>query len=661
MEELPFIHLNEEDFRLAIFEQLNGPIRYDPDRLASLRFNPLLSETYKKFSLSSHHDPDANFFTELVDCEYYTEENFNEMLHQKNILEVNNCLSLLHLNIRSLHRNLDSLTTLLKNLELRFSFIGITETWLRDSSHHTDISGYNFVHNPRKDRTGGGVGLYLADNFDFKCRPDLVFSCTECAESLFVEINRPKEKNIIVGVVYRPPNSNLRDFMNSLDSLLASVSKENKICYVLGDWNLDLINHHCHDTTGELLETMYSRMFFPLITRPTRITSNTATLIDNIFTNNLNNLSVSGLMFCDISDHLPIFTLLLDQNKNLNKTSWLSFRDKSGNNVAKFKDRLANVHWDVLSECKDTDCAYRCFLDKYTTIYNDCFPLKKVKVKNVTLSKPWITKGLLKSVRKKNLLYKRFLANLTPYREKLYKSYKNKLTHSLRVAKRLYYNKKLDEYKSNAKSTWKLLNDLINKKKIKCKLPSTFKSNEEEICNPTHIANRFCEYFTNIGPNLAKSIPESDKSHRSFLNGGFINSFFLQSASEQEVTEICSSFRSGTAPGYDSISMNVVKESFNLICAPLTYIINLSLNSGVVPQEMKIARVIPLFKSGDKSLFTNYRPVSVLPVFSKFLERIVYNRLINFLNKYDLLSRNQYLQTSNRKIYVSIQIWLTSL
>ena len=376
---------------MAIFEQLNGPIRYDPDRLASLRFNPLLSETYKKFSLSSHHDPDANFFTELVDCEYYTEENFNEMLHQKNILEVNNCLSLLHLNIRSLHRNLDSLTTLLKNLELRFSFIGITESWLRDSSHHTDISGYNFVHNPRKDRTGGGVGLYLADNFDFKCRPDLVFSCTECAESLFMEINRPKEKNIIVGVVYRPLNSNLQDFMNSLDSLLASISKENKIYYVLGDWNLDLLNHHCHDTTGELLETMYSRMFFPLITRPTRITSNTAMLIDNIFTNNLNNLSVSGLMFCDISDHLPIFTLLLDQNKDLNKTSWLSFRDKSGNNVAKFKDRLANVHWDALSECKDTDCAYRCFLDKYTTIYNDCFALKKVKVKNVTLSKPWIT------------------------------------------------------------------------------------------------------------------------------------------------------------------------------------------------------------------------------------------------------------------------------
>ena len=126
-------------------------------------------------------------------------------------------------------------TTLLKNLQLRFSFIGLTETWLRDSSHHTDISGYIFLHNLREDTIGGSVCPYLVDNFDFKCRPDVVFSCTECAESFFVEINRPKEKNKIVGVVYRPPNQNLQDFMNSLDSLLASISKENKICYVLCD------------------------------------------------------------------------------------------------------------------------------------------------------------------------------------------------------------------------------------------------------------------------------------------------------------------------------------------------------------------------------------------------------------------------------------------
>ena len=131
------------------------------------------------------------------------------------------------------------------------------------------------------------------------------------------------------------------------------------------------------------------------------------------------------------------------------------------------------------------------------------------------------------------------------------------------------------------------------KKKSKCKLPSFFKSNEEEIFNPTHIANRLCEYFMNIGPDLAKSILASDKSHRSFLEGSFINSFFLQLASEQEVMEICTSFRSGTAPGYDCISMNVVKGSFDLICAPLTYIINFyyintSVLSGFLPLRKSI-------------------------------------------------------------------------
>ena len=87
------------------------------------------------------------------------------------------------------------------------------------------------------------------------------------------------------------------------------------------------------------------------------------------------------------------------------------------------------------------------FLINTQPFITTAFSLKKVKAKNVTLSNPWITKGLLKSVRKKNSLYKPFLAKPTAHHENLYKCYKNKLTHSLRVAKRLYYNKKLCEYK----------------------------------------------------------------------------------------------------------------------------------------------------------------------------------------------------------------------
>ena len=114
--------------------------------------------------------------------------------------------SLLHLNIRSLQRNLNSLSILLTCLNIKFSLIGVSETWLNDYSHSADIDGFNFIHKHRPNRTGGGVGLYISDNLDFKIRADLSFDDIDVAESLFIEISRPHGKNIIGGVIYRPPN-----------------------------------------------------------------------------------------------------------------------------------------------------------------------------------------------------------------------------------------------------------------------------------------------------------------------------------------------------------------------------------------------------------------------------------------------------------------------
>ena len=85
-----------------------------------------------------------------------------------------------------------------------------------------------------------------------------------------------------------------------------------------------------------------------------------------------------------------------------------------------------------------------------------------------------------------------------------------------------------------------------------------------------------------------------------------------------------------------------VKESINYISEPLTYVLNISINSGLLPAQLKLARVVPLYKPGDKSLLSNYRPLSVLPVFSKFLEKVVYNLLIRFFDKYEILYNNQY-------------------
>ena len=133
------------------------------------------------------------------------------------------------------------------------------------------------------------------------------------------------------------------------------------------------------------------------------------------------------------------------------------------------------------------------------------------------------------------MLYKCLLSNPNSSNENAYKSYKNKLTHSLRVAKRLYYEKQIEKLKSNVKATWKVLNEILNRNKGKRGLPSVFRADSHEISDPKEIANLFCKYFTNIGPNLASKIPASENSHSSFLPPKLLNSIFLEVTTEEEI------------------------------------------------------------------------------------------------------------------------------
>lgn len=281
--------------------------------MLSLKFNPLIPGN-RNLALSSDLDPDSNFNFDMFRCDYFTESQFNELFH-KTRSSFSNCFSLLHLNIRSLSRNYDNFTSFLANIEGKFSIMGVSETWLKDSGSSFDIMGYDFIHNPRPNRIGGGVGIYIDNDLEFKLRPDLAFRdiSSPSTESLFIEIRRPLSKNIIIGVIYRPPDSNVNDFVQNFNPLLAKIGKENKLSYLLGDFNLNLMNYHSHSLTGEFVDVSYANLFVPLIVRPTRLTSYSASLIDNIFTNSFCNNIVSGLFFTDVSDHLPILRSIMNR------------------------------------------------------------------------------------------------------------------------------------------------------------------------------------------------------------------------------------------------------------------------------------------------------------------------------------------------------------
>ena len=167
---LPFSHLDDNEFALALYEFHNGPVHYDHDRLVDLAFNPLIATIDQHLTCSDDLDPDLHFNTNSR-CDYFNEDKFNNILSKDGQSDSN--FLILHLNFRSLRNKVDYLTLLLANLKINFTVIGISETWLQNDSHDVDMIGYEFIHKNRPDRSGGGVGLYLSNNYDFQVRDDL--------------------------------------------------------------------------------------------------------------------------------------------------------------------------------------------------------------------------------------------------------------------------------------------------------------------------------------------------------------------------------------------------------------------------------------------------------------------------------------------------------
>ena len=166
---------------------------------------------------------------------------------------------------------------------------------------------------------------------------------------MFLEIVRPKQSNIIIRTIYRPPDANLAEFNLKIDGLLSKISKERKPCYLMGDFTIDLLKYEKHFSTNSYLDNIFSHCFLPLINRPTRITAHSASLIDNILTNNLPVNTKSGILFTDISDHLPVFMLLPESDEettNQNKPN-LVRRLINAKTGEKFKNQLSSYNWTI--------------------------------------------------------------------------------------------------------------------------------------------------------------------------------------------------------------------------------------------------------------------------------------------------------------------------
>ena len=206
------------------------------------------------------------------------------------------------------------------------------------------------------------------------------------------------------------------------------------------------------------------------------------------------------------------------------------------------------------------------------------------------------------------------------------------------------------------KKTWETISEILKNKNNKTTVTDTFiTSNGVPCTDSTDIANNFNIYVTTVGNTLAANLPQTDNDPIELIESNPDN-FFCIPTTPAEINNLIIHSKSKKSTGFDNIDSYIVKQIAPQIVNQLANIFNKSFLTGIVPSKLKIAKVIPLYKTKDPALFSNYRPISLLPFFSKILERLMHNRLYNFLTEHNILqvSMNQFGFRKNYSTFLAL-------
>ena len=450
---------------------------------------------------------------------------------------------------------------------------------------------------------------------------------------------------VIINAIYRTPAGSLKTFKTYLRTFLNTKNLLQKHVYIIGDTNVDLLNHALNSEAKTFIDILLEYNLIPTINKATRVTKKSSTLLDNIITNNFHNSRFkTGIIKTDLTDHFPIF--LISDSVTLNNATHKStvfMRQINESSIGQFKHLLNNyVDWNLVLQSHDVNNAYDLFLNQFSKMYDKAFPLKVKVINSKSVVSPWMTKGLIKSSRKKQKLYDKYLKNKTYKNETNYKNYKNLFEKTKKRSKVNYYAKLLEKNKGNPQKTWSVIRDLIGKNKNKKNnLPQKLIIEGKLIYQKEVIIEKLNNFFLDVGPNLAAKIPNGQKKFDSYLA---TTNLIMEEPilTKIELHTAFNNLKKNKSAGIDQINVNVIKSVFDIIEPSLFHIFNLSLKSGHIPDKLKIAKITPIFKSGDETNISNYRPISVLPCFSKLIERIMYNRLYKYLSENKILYNNQY-------------------
>lgn len=542
-----------------------------------------------------------------------------------NTLNLSKHLSFVHYNVQSILNKIDVLAAELND----FDILAFSETWLHPSIQTADLLMQDFKPPERKDRARdhhGGVMIYVKDSIHYKRRHDLEPLNIEC---IWIEIQL-NHTRALFGLFYRPPNSDASYYSAIEDSLSLALDTQINNIIVTGDFNFNMLSEQ---SSRKILDICQQFSLYQTITEPTHFTENSSSLLDIILTSDKNNLIYCGVtdpfLHQDVRYHCPIYGILKffkHARKSFIRRIWSYDRG----NYDLLRTKAANTDWDALSD-RDINIYVKNITDHINLLTTECVPNKNVRIR--PSDPPWITTAIKKQIRKRKRAYKKAKRINTTRLWNKFKKLRNNVVSAIRQSKQDYINQlsnKLQSVTLSSKDWWTTLKAFISPS-TKSSVPTL----EKDGCiysDETDKANLLNDFFrdqTLLDDRNAR-VPDVEVYVENILSTLVISPF--------EIESVMKSLSLGKAVGSDDINNRILRELAHELSYPLSSLINQSLQLGLFPDTWKDALVCPIFKGGESTSVSNYRPISLLSCLEKVCERVVFKHLYNHFHDNRILT-----------------------
>lgn len=553
-------------------------------------------------------------------------------------------LKILHQNIRSINKNFVELTVMLQQLDEEIDIIILTECRIKKETYSPKhLDNYKVFNTTQHKNQNDGVIIYLKNEIHGIVK-EIQLRDANC---LLININN----DISIFGIYRSPSTrDISPFLHSLDDEL-TLLRDVRNVYLIGDININLLNTgQIHPQCDDYQLLLLHHGLISAVNIPTRLGYNenaqnvSASCIDHIMIKT-NKAYGTAVHHSNITDHFTLLlTIQLQNTQNYIKNTSV----KSRINVSKLKDFLKLEDWGELLNINNVQDCWHSFTNIVQTYIQKCSESFTIQTPHkCKIKKPWITPGLLKSIRIRDKLHLKTKKNpLELSLLNLYKHYRNMCSKLLKFARGDYYKQQIQNCNNNPKLVWKVIKEMTYTKNIQSSGISELDTPNQKLNmkdNPKEIVQFVNEYFSNVGSNLAKKIikpPCTSNENNNALPNNI--TFKLNKVTADEIISIIDSMKPTLTSGSDGISMRIIKSTQDELLQPLLHLVNRCIEDGIFPSTLKMGSVIPIFKNGSKTDISNYRPITILNNLSKIVEKIIKKQLTQYLETNHILSENQY-------------------